>query len=255
MQVLGKDTIKMEIEQYLSVGKRGFKSQVPIYQIVELILYKLKTGCQWYAIPVKQFITDTNYSFSSVYHHYRKWVKDGSWENVWTNVLKNHKDLLDLSSIQIDGSHTIAKKGGEKVGYQGRKKSKTSNMIFLSDNSGNMLSFSDVYAGNHNDLYNISESFDKMLSNLEKSDIRTEGLFCNADAGFDSKELKKIAFIRDINLNVDENKRNGKDADNQDFYFIFDEELYKSRFVIESANTFYHKGGKLASFTLHRINC
>ncbi len=35
MQVLGKDTIKMEIEQYLSVGKGGFKTQVPIYKIVE----------------------------------------------------------------------------------------------------------------------------------------------------------------------------------------------------------------------------
>ncbi len=40
MQVLDKDTIKKEIEQYLSVGKRGFKVQVPIYQIVELILFK-----------------------------------------------------------------------------------------------------------------------------------------------------------------------------------------------------------------------
>ncbi len=40
MQILDKDTIKIEIEQYLSVGKRGFKSQIPICQIVELILYK-----------------------------------------------------------------------------------------------------------------------------------------------------------------------------------------------------------------------
>ncbi len=131
----------MEIEQYLSVGQRGFKTQAPIYKIVKLILYKLKTGCQWYAIPVKQFILDRSYSFSSVYHHYREWVKDGSWENVWINVLQNNKHLLDMSSIQIDGSHTPAKKGGERVGYQGRKKSKTSNMIFLSDKCRQCIGF------------------------------------------------------------------------------------------------------------------
>ena len=236
MQILDKDIIKKEILSYLSIGKRGFDTQVPKYQILEAILYKLKTGCQWAFIPVSQFVTERKYSWQSVYYHYSKWSKDGSWAKLWENVLKNHKDILDLSSIQIDGSHTPAKKGGEAVSYQGRKKCKTSNMIFLSDNAGNMLGFSDVYAGAHNDLYKIADSFSKMFNPLKEANIPIDGLFLNGDAGFDSKELRRICFQNDICANFDLNKRNGKSDDYQTYDLVFDHELYKKRFVIERSN-------------------
>ena len=114
-EVLDKDTIEKEIIPHLSVGKRGFEPEVELYSIIQAIFYKLKTGCQWAMIPVKQFVRDRDYSYQSIYHHYRKWSKDGSWENVWQAILKKHKFLLDLSSVQIDGSHTPAKKGGVAV--------------------------------------------------------------------------------------------------------------------------------------------
>lgn len=72
MQVLDKDTIKEEFEKYLSLGKHRFGITVPVCQIVEAFLYKLKTGCQWILIPAKQFIWDKDYSYSSIYHHYRR---------------------------------------------------------------------------------------------------------------------------------------------------------------------------------------
>ena len=56
---------------------------------------------------------------------FKNGVKNGSWEKVWNGILKNHKNLLDLSSIQLDGTHTPAKRGGKSVAYQGRKRSKT----------------------------------------------------------------------------------------------------------------------------------
>ncbi|NAW49883.1 IS5/IS1182 family transposase, partial [Elizabethkingia argentiflava] len=33
-----------------------------------------------------------------------------------------NKRKLDMSSVQLDGSHTPSRMGGEKLGYQGRKK-------------------------------------------------------------------------------------------------------------------------------------
>ena len=53
-----------------------------------------------------------------------KWSKDGSWYRLWTTLLKIHKAFLDMSSVELDGSHTPVKRGGEAVGYQGRKKAK-----------------------------------------------------------------------------------------------------------------------------------
>jgi len=34
------------------------------------------------------------------------------------------------------GSHTLAKRGGEALAYQGRKAAKTTNLLFLADNQG-----------------------------------------------------------------------------------------------------------------------
>ena len=73
--------------------------------------------------------------------------------------------------------------GGESVGYQGRKSSKTSNCIFLCDNQGQMLSLGDPMSGEHHDLYNIEETLKEILSLLKEANIEHTGLFLNADSG------------------------------------------------------------------------
>jgi hypothetical protein len=50
-------------------------------------------------------------------------------KHVWQDSLAAIRHLLDVSELNLDGSHTIAKKGGESVAYQGRKKAKTSNNL------------------------------------------------------------------------------------------------------------------------------
>jgi len=84
-----------------------------------------------------------------------------------------------MSIIQLDGTHTPTKRGGEAVGYQGRKKCKTSNMLIITDNKGIPLSCSDPIAGNHNDAHDLVKTVDKMILNIQKSDILTDGLFLN----------------------------------------------------------------------------
>lgn len=136
-----------------------------------------------------------------------------------------------MSSIQLDGTHTPTKRGGEAVGYQGRKKSKTSNMLIISDNQGIPLSCSDAIAGNHNDAFELEKTFEKMLARIRESGINTDGLFLNADAGFDSENFRLFCFQNNIIDNIDVNKRNSEDRD-----VLFDDLLYKSRFVIERTN-------------------
>ncbi len=194
------------------------------------IFYRLKTGCQWRQLPIKQFFRG-KYSWQSIYYHFQKWSKDGSWGIIWTKVLDKYKHLLDMSSIQLDGTHTPTKRGGEAVGYQGRKKCKTSNMLILSDNQGIPLACSDAVSGNHNDAFELEKTIAKMLKNIRSSKIRTDGLFLNADAGFDTDDFRKFCFKNDIIDNIDINKRNGTDRE-----YLLDELLYKSRFVIERTN-------------------
>jgi len=198
--------------------------------VIEAILYRLKTGCQWRELPMKQFFR-VKYNWQSVYYHFQKWSKDGSWERLWVFLLDKYKCLLDMSSIQLDGTHTPTKRGGEAVAYQGRKKSKTSNMLIITDSQGIPLACSEPIAGNHNDAFKLVENDDKMLSNIRTSNISTEGLFLNADAGFDTREFRASCFKNGIIDNIDKNKRNGEENDS-----IFDKLLYKQRFVIERTN-------------------
>lgn len=199
-----------------------------------LILYRMKTGCQWRELPVRLYFDTGKEKWQHIYYYFNKWSKDSSFKKVWIAILTDNKQLLDMSSVQLDGSHTPAKRGGESVGYQGRKATKTSNSLYLCDNTGQMLAVSESQCGEHNDLYDISKLFKEMIAVLEQAAINCKGIFVNADPGFDSQELKDTCAENEIELNVKPNKRNQKQQG--DTFTYFDDELYKRRTKIEHAN-------------------
>ena len=137
-----------------------------------------------------------------------------------------------MSSVDLDGSHTRVVKGGEAVGYQGRKKAKTTNALYLTDRQDLPLAMSNPVSGEHHDLFQIEESMKNIFQTLQKADISVDGLFLNADAGFDSKELRKLCADRRVYPNVCFNKKN-KEHDGKDYV---NEELYKERYSIERTN-------------------
>ncbi len=153
-------------------------------------------------------------------------------------ALMKHKYLLDLSSIQLDGTVAPAKRGGESVAYQGRKKSKTTNMLIITDSQGIPLACSDPIAGNHNDAFKLVKTFRKIYNcsasrySCERF-IPVKGLFLNADSGFDTSDFRSHCYVNEIFDNIDQNKRNGNSYKSN---IVFDELLYKTRFVIERTN-------------------
>ncbi len=230
--VLSKDIIELEIIPYLPIGKRGFKTTAPLCEIVNSILYKLKTGVQWHLLPVESLFSEKILSHKTVFGHYRNWCKQDLWKCCWIQLLSKYKSHLELSSGDLDGSHTTAIKGGQEVGYQGRKKRKTTNALYLTDRQGLPLAMSEPVSGNHNDLYNIEVQFEEVMATLEQAAIAVDGLFINADAGFDSKELRGKCEAKGVIANIAKNNRNG-DSDSDHY---FDEKLYKQRYAIERTN-------------------
>ena len=231
--VLDKDTIKIWIMPYLSVAKRGFTTKFDLIEIVNSILYKLKSGCQWRMLPVGHLFTGEPPTWNTVFHHYRKWSKAGEWKSTFTEILSQNKDKVDLSLSHIDGSHTPAYRGGEMVAYQGRKKRNTTNALFLSDRNGLPLAMSEPQAGNHTDLFEIGDRVEEIMQQLKDADISTDGLFSNLDAGFDGKELRKALDGHEVISNVCPNRRNGCDSSEE---YLFDEEMYKERWTVERTN-------------------
>ena len=91
---------------------------------------------------------------------------------------------------------------------------------------------SEPVAGKHNDLYNIENQIQKIIDTLQRSEISVNGLFINADAGFDAQNLRNTCDRLGIIANIPKNKRNG----NQNHEDYFDPELYQKRYAIERTN-------------------
>ncbi len=72
-----------------------------------------------------------------------------------------------------------------------------------------------------------------MCTLLKEAGIELNGVFMNADAGFDAQTLRQQCSERNIEANIDRNPRN---TDPTEGYVYFDEELYKKRYVMERTN-------------------
>ena len=99
----------------------------------------------------------------------------------------------------------------ECCGYQGRKKRKTTNAIYVTDSQGIPLAMSTPASGSHNDVYNISEVLSELFSGLNSSALTVSGLFLNADAGFDTEQFRrgrhKARFFQtSLSTNAEESK-------------------------------------------------
>ncbi len=102
------------IKPHLSTAKRGYESDMPLYKIFNLILYKLYTGCQWPALPIEQTPDGQPImSYQVPYYHFRKWSADGSLQRLFNASLISARGELNLSELHLDGSHSVAKKGAK----------------------------------------------------------------------------------------------------------------------------------------------
>ena len=173
-------------------------------------------------------------SWQGVYYPFNEWRKDGSWKKLWITLLHLHKPRLNLSSIRLDGSHTRTHTGGAAIGYQGRKAARTTNLLFLADNTGQPLACATPQAGNHHDLFAIETSFGELYDLVEEVRISLDGLFLHADSGFDASSLGDDCFRRGIEANIAQKPHSGQKEAAADSYF--DEELYRQRTAIERTN-------------------
>jgi transposase len=185
------------------------------------------------AITRQAILSREGLKLAGVYPHFRKWVSDGSLRKVWIELLKQQCRLLDLSCVQLDGSQTICKNGGDSMGYQSRKAANSCNSLFLADNQGLMLACSYPVAGQHHDLFQIKQVLEELSGLLKEAGLETKGLFLNADAGFDSQEFRQQCSELKIEANIACNPRNSPPKEE---YIYFDGVLFKRRNVIEQAN-------------------
>jgi transposase len=139
---------------------------------------------------------------------------------------------LNLSELNLDGSHIIAKKGGESVAYQGRKRAKTSNILPVTDQAGYILATTPLVAGNHNDAFELKDNLQAAFKFMKRLGLDFQGAYFNADSAFDTKAARKVCFNHGLVPNIAENTRNRKSI-KRGRKRLFNPDIYKHRFSSE----------------------
>lgn len=91
-------------------SKRGGRPRVERRRVLDGILYVLRTGCQWNAVP-------REFGASSTLHDYfQEWTEKGVFFRLWKEALWEYDALegIDWGWQSLDGAMTKAPLGGEK---------------------------------------------------------------------------------------------------------------------------------------------
>ena len=118
MAPLPPDVTTPPFEQYfrphLATADRGYERDQPLDKRFNLILYKLTTSCPWPKLPLERAAHDHPGMSSQVpYAHFRKWSKEGSLHRLCDASILPITGELHFSELNLDGSHSAAKKGAK----------------------------------------------------------------------------------------------------------------------------------------------
>ena len=110
----------MRLFHFLSVGKRGFKSNFDLVSIFLLILKRLKTGVQWRKLPIESYFEKGEISWQNVYYYFNEWSKDGSFQrNIKPNPRNGAQPYVYFDEELYKNRFKIEQANGWLDGYKG----------------------------------------------------------------------------------------------------------------------------------------
>jgi hypothetical protein len=104
-----------------------------------------------------------------------------------------------------DGTITVAKKGGDEIGYSGYKHQKGEKGIAMIDNHGSMLAPMPVAPVNEADTILLPKGLKALKHVAKLTGLVLEGAYRNLDGGFDSRHNRKAIFNAGMIPNIKEN--------------------------------------------------
>jgi putative transposase len=187
-------------------SSKGGRPRADLRSVADAIFYRLRTGCQWNAIP-RELAPG-----STAHQYFQEWLEAGVFDLLWQQALTDYDDLvgLDLRWQCVDGAMTKAPLGGQKTGKnptdRGKQGTKRS---LMTDANGIPLGLA-VAGANVHDIRLLEQTIDDAWERSPRfEDCIKEHIAL--DKGYDSKAVREMletvyGYIAHIKSRGDESK-------------------------------------------------
>jgi putative transposase len=170
------------------------------------ILYVLRTGCQWNALP-KEFG-----SGKTAHRYFQRWVRAGVFKRLWQAGLTEYDELkgLDWKWQAADGAITKAPLGGEKTGKNPTDRGKIGTKRSLLVNAQGVPLAIVVSGANTPDSRLLDATLDAVP--IERPDPATTDQHLCLDKGYSGEPCAQIAAEHGYTAHVPDKANAKKNA-------------------------------------------
>ena len=162
------------ILKHLPKRQRGPISKISIIKIFNYIMKFLYTGCQWKELPI-DLTSDgkPEIHYTRIFRIFKHWIRNNVFVKIFENSVSvlHAFGLLDTSILYGDGTTTVAKKGGDNIGYNGHKHMKGDKIVAFCDRFCNVIAPFITAPGNRHESKLFPESFDHLKRITKKLGI------------------------------------------------------------------------------------
>jgi len=169
---------------------RGGRPRADLRSVTDAIFYRMRTGCQWKAIP------PVLASGSTAHQYFQEWTQLGLFEQFWQIALEEY-DIevgLDWEWQSLDGAMTKAPLGGENTGKNPTDRGKTGTKRSLQTDAAGVPVGLAVAGANVHDKRLVEQTIDNTLEMAPPSETdaqETEEHLC-LDKGYDYQDILEL---------------------------------------------------------------
>ena len=217
---------------HLQRGRPGPPVKLTLHKIFNYILQQLYMGCQWKSLPIANRCDgQPEIHYASIYRTFRRWAREGYIDAIFTGSVQAlfDRNLLDTSVLHGDGTTTVAKNGGDNIGFSGHKHLKGDKVVSFCDRNCNVIAPFIAAPGNRNEFPLLREALPQLTCIAKAVGLDLRGSTISLDGVYDCKANRKAIFNRDMVPNINENPR-GRKTTKPGPKRLFSEDIYEERF-------------------------
>ena len=174
------------VEPILPVEKlrpQGGRPPVPAYRVLGGVLYRLRTGCQWAAVP-RHFGTS-----STLQRRFQQWVEQGIMDEIFDAALDFYDELKGIGWewMSLDASFAKSPKGGDATGPNPTDRGRSGSKRHIVTDSRGVPVAVNVSAANVPDCRMVDETLEALPSSFVADGNAARNLCM--DKAYDSKKV------------------------------------------------------------------